>query len=396
MNSPLLISTFYLRLLVVTLFILSLSSCATRPVAFDIAAKNLANNLFREVQIKSLITSGKVKKFVMDDFTDEDTGEVVAAGEAIETIIFAEARKNFRNFSLSKMNTRNILYADYLINGIIALERVDRSNSTKYYHVFASVTDLKTGKVIANAASWISDRDLDYTPLREYQEAPMYMVDKRYKSKVKTARSISGVLADDEYYNSLETNALLAESSIAYGKRNYHRVISMLNKVSTRDDGQVMKTYAGLYQAHFKVGNIKKAEKAFGKLVAISVQNESLSVKLLFRVNSTDFILDNKLRSRYRIWLRQISKFFNSDVSCAEIIGHSSHTGTTEYNNRLSKARADAVQRIMLSYYRSLKQRTRTYGVGYSQNIKGLGTDDGRDAIDRRVEFRIVNCSELT
>ncbi len=389
--------TYCLKLLVVTFLILGLPSCATRPVPFDVAARNLANDLLREVQIKSLLTSSaEVQKLVMDDFTDEDTGEVVAAGEAIETIIFAEAKENFRSFSLSKMDTKNIRYADYLINGVIALERIDRKNATKFYHVFASVTDLKTGKVIANAASWISDRDLDYTPLREYQEAPMYMADKRHKSKVKTARSASGIPADEEYYNSLETNALLAEASTAYGEGNYRQVILMLNEASTRDDGQVMKTYAGLYQAHLKEDNIKEAEDAFGKLVGISVENDSLSVKLLFRVNSTDFILDNKLRSRYRIWLRQISKFFNADDSCAKIIGHSSHTGAAEYNNRLSKARADAVQRNMQSYYRSMKQKTETYGMGFRENIKGLGTDDGRDAIDRRVEFKIVACSELS
>jgi hypothetical protein len=50
----------------------------------------------------------------------------------------------------------------------------------------------------------------------------------------------------------------------------------------------------------------------------------------------------------------------------------------------------------MLSYYRSIKQKTETYGMGFSENIKGLGTDDGRDAIDRRVEFKIVECSELS
>lgn len=32
-------------------------------------------------------------------------------------------------------------------------------------------------------------------------------------------------------------------------------------------------------------------------------------------------------------------------------------------------------------------------GVGLRENLIGLGTDDLRDALDRRVEFRVVECS---
>lgn len=142
----------YSKLLFTLLFISFLCSCSSRPVAFDAAAKKLANRLLREVQIKSLLSPG-VKKIVMDDFTDEDTGEVVASGEAIEKIIFAEAEKTFDSFSLSKMNSTNIRYADYLVSGVISLEQYKRKRDNKYYHIFASATDLKTGKVIASASA---------------------------------------------------------------------------------------------------------------------------------------------------------------------------------------------------------------------------------------------------
>ena len=36
--------------------------------------------------------------------------------------------------------------------------------------------------------------------------------------------------------------------------------------------------------------------------------------------------------------------------------------------------------------------RTRASGVGWRENLIGTGTDDVTDALDRRVEFRIVSC----
>jgi len=39
-----------------------------------------------------------------------------------------------------------------------------------------------------------------------------------------------------------------------------------------------------------------------------------------------------------------------------------------------------------------LARRIATHGVGWRENLVGSGTDDARDAVDRRVEFRVVPC----
>ena len=33
-------------------------------------------------------------------------------------------------------------------------------------------------------------------------------------------------------------------------------------------------------------------------------------------------------------------------------------------------------------------------GVGYRENIIGTGADDASDAVDRRVEFKVVDCKK--
>jgi outer membrane protein OmpA-like peptidoglycan-associated protein len=39
-----------------------------------------------------------------------------------------------------------------------------------------------------------------------------------------------------------------------------------------------------------------------------------------------------------------------------------------------------------------LAKRTTAEGKGSSENISGLGTDDARDALDRRVVFKVRDC----
>ena len=39
-----------------------------------------------------------------------------------------------------------------------------------------------------------------------------------------------------------------------------------------------------------------------------------------------------------------------------------------------------------------LASRTKASGLGFRENLVGTGTDDARDALDRRVEFKITGC----
>ena len=59
----------------------------------------------------------------------------------------------------------------------------------------------------------------------------------------------------------------------------------------------------------------------------------------------------------------------------------------------LSQRRAALIKQTLERLNKSLDTRISSEGVGAREIIVGLGTDDMRDALDRRVEFRTVDCS---
>jgi outer membrane protein OmpA-like peptidoglycan-associated protein len=77
---------------------------------------------------------------------------------------------------------------------------------------------------------------------------------------------------------------------------------------------------------------------------------------------------------------------------CLNIVGHTSRTGTEAVNDRISVARAETVKRLLEAQVRTLAPRLRATGVGFRENLVGSGTDDALDAVDRRVEFKVVDC----
>jgi outer membrane protein OmpA-like peptidoglycan-associated protein len=79
--------------------------------------------------------------------------------------------------------------------------------------------------------------------------------------------------------------------------------------------------------------------------------------------------------------------------TCMKVVGHTSRTGDAAANLALSQRRASLVKQTLERLNKSLDTRITSEGVGAKEIIVGLGTDDMRDALDRRVEFRTVDCS---
>jgi hypothetical protein len=136
-----------------------------------------------------------------------------------------------------------------------------------------------------------------------------------------------------------------------------------------------------------------EAQEAFGKLVAYGIANQQLGVKFLFNPGSTVFWSETKISGPYPMWIHEIAKASADAKVCMDIIGHTSRTGSAAYNDTLSMQRARYIQQRLVGESTSLGDRTTPSGKGFRENIIGSGTDDAVDALDRRVEFKIVNCS---
>ena len=93
------------------------------------------------------------------------------------------------------------------------------------------------------------------------------------------------------------------------------------------------------------------------------------------------------------MWLRQIAREGTSAKVCMNVVGHTSRTGSEQSNDALSLQRAAYVRQKLTAEAPVLGPRTKVSGMGFRENIVGSGSDNAVDALDRRVEFRIVPCT---
>lgn len=153
-----------------------------------------------------------------------------------------------------------------------------------------------------------------------------------------------------------------------------------------------LQAWSDEYMALLRRGRDAEAQAVFGRIVAAGLSSRQLAMKLLFAPGSTDFWRDPALTRQYSLWISEIARQVNGSPHCVQVVGHSSRKGGEAYNRKLSVQRAEAVRQLLVAEQPAIAGKLVAVGLGYSQTVVGSGSDDRRDAADRRVEFRVVDC----
>ncbi|OQY55983.1 MAG: hypothetical protein DRR08_15755 [Candidatus Parabeggiatoa sp. nov. 2] len=366
------------------------------PTDFEVAVRTMANGLLEQaINHPKILESQEQTLMVIDRFVDANSGEVVEkVSRRIEQIILDESQKHLDQLTIVKFTPQNLQKAQYMISGVIDFNNPERKG---YHRVSVSISSLgKTGEILADSSSFISAKDLDYTPTPKYQDSPMYLTGKHFGDLATLAASLAGKLPQKEQYDSLDTNTLIEEAETRYDNQDYEKSLVLYYLAQKRPDGQSVKTYAGLYQTTLKlVGHQAAAEEAFGKLLAASVkENNKFNLKFLFPRDSTEFIDDQQLRNEYAFWLHQIANYFKNNNQCFHIVGHSSQRGNIDYNYKLSLLRAQKIQNLIGTHFPEVTKRSKVIGKGFQEGLASV-TGKVKNTIDRRVEIVVVDCSQI-
>jgi hypothetical protein len=280
--------------------------------------------------------------------------------------------------------------AQYVMAGTLAAET---KGGDRKLRLNLSLTDLKTSVIVAQTSVLVTGEGLNVNPTQFYQDTPITVRDRWTDAYAQTAAMPPGKKADPEYIERVVTAALINEALSAYNSARYEEALNVYTRAASSAGGEQLRVLNGVYLANWKLGRSDGAESAFARIIAYGFANNTLAVKILFRPGSTDFWPDPKVSGPYPIWLRQIAREAISAKVCLNLVGHTSRTGPEQVNVKLSQQRASFIKQRLEAESPALSGRLRFAGVGWRENLVGIGSDDARDALDRRVEFSVFECS---
>jgi len=373
------------------------AGCVTQPTAtasndalpFDQAIGVATDSLVQQTQTLPAFLAkvdAKINKrvVVLDPSLDALTGQQTAATQLLDKTV-GERLGRFEQVEVLPFRAANLTKAQYLLTGTL-------TRAPQAYRINLALTDLKGGNVVAQASALARDAGIDMSPLPYYRDSPVLVKDKVIDGYVRTAATPPGQRADPVYLERIATATVINEAMLLYNAEKYQEALGQYRSALATPAGEQMRVLNGIYLANVKLNRPAEAEQAFGRVVAFGIASNELGVKFLFNPGSTDFWSDARVSGAYAMWLRQIAKEGNAAKVCMNIVGHTSKTGSEPVNDALSLRRATAIKQKLGTESVEFGNRTRPQGMGFRQNIVGSGTDDAVDALDRRVEFKIVPC----
>jgi len=358
-----------------------------RLPAFAPVAKNPLERAVDKV-VKPDESAPRKGVILVDTIIDSSSGQQTRATQLVEQRLYDRVKARFPQFEVSQMRPEILERAEY----VIAATMTPTPKGSDVHRLSMAMTEVASSLVVAQSAVRIRDASIDTTPTAFYRESPAFVRDRVVEGQVRTAETATGGRADSVYLEKLPTNALINSGLTAFNRADYATALRFYEEAAGRTDGQQLRVFNGLYMSHWNLGRPVEAEAAFGRIGALGLATNNLAVKFLFRPGSTDFVAEQSVSGPYPFWLKQIGRQLASSRNCLAIVGHGSRTGSEETNDRLSLQRAEAIKARLLSEGAELVARLNTSGAGFRENIIGSGTDDHRDALDRRVEFRVVEC----
>ena len=366
---------------------------APPPASFNDSVARAGEKLL--VEARAVSGSGP-RELIIDPLIDASTGQqtasTVAMGQQMTALIKARAPSwNVRALTRASLSNGPLL----LIGTLTAVNT--RNVSTEpadAFRICLVLIDLRSGKLIAKKVDRATAATVDAEPTAIFRDSPTWNRDRTVAAYIKSCQGSSpGDTVDPNYLIRLPAAALLNEAITAYSEGKLaaaYRLYHDAALVAGPDDLRVLN---GLYITSWRTGRKKEAADTFGQIVGVGLDTKRLPIKMFFNPGTTTLLRNADLRSQYALWMREVAAQVGGRETCMKVIGHTSKTGSAAANEALSQRRAEVIKRNLERQNKRLAPRLSSDGVGSRENLVGLGTDDLRDALDRRVEFRTVDCS---
>lgn len=330
--------------------------------------------------------TGKAGGLIVGPTVTKASGEITKSGRELQTYLLLDLQDMLKEQAVGRLGAHPIEEGARIVTGQVAYEKPPRERPDDAWFLVRLSFVSATGANLGDASFRINARNFDPTPSRFFQNSPIF----QYSREGRTSM-LPGTEAAASKTGNLKHLGRLDRGIAAFEIADYNASEAAFREAAADDDNDLL-ALSGLYQSALALNKPIEAEQALDRLIDSGIRQGTLSFKFLFRVRSGELRNDFEMSKYYEHWLARTAERLGRTAMCADIEGHSSHSGTAEFNDRLSLRRAQHVAALLGKFNPRLKARIKPVGYGFSRNIVGSGSDDAKDAIDRRVELRIKAC----
>ena len=368
------------------------------PLPFELAVLKAADSLLANAQIDvARLTSANRIPLVIDPLVDGIAGTQTVATRTIGERLAALIINRYPRYEVHRFSSENLAQMPLVLLGTLTGVNAvgNPAGERESYRVWLTLVDLRANKVVGKARTYAQVVGVNANPTATFRDSPAWTKDPATLAYIEACqKSHLGDPINPAYIERIHTAAAIADAIDAYDAGEYLQSLGKYTQILQAPEGNQLRVHTGIYLNHWKLKNRAQAQSAFAKIVEFGLSHRLLAMKFEFRPGSAAFgDQTTGVPTQYAMWLRTIASKVATSSACMELTGHSSPTGPEPLNERLSFKRAEFVQARLIKESLALDNRTLANGVGSRQTMIGTARDDDTDALDRRVEMKLFECS---
>ncbi len=344
---------------------------------------------------------------LVDPFLDAASGMETAATRSMVLRVADLIGKRRPDLPLSAMNTETFQRLAWVLIGTLTPINTQGSASglKDAYRLCLGLVDLRSAKLLGRGLVALRAQGVDATPLPFYQDSPAWLREPMTESLIQSCEgtAVGGVVAA-VYLQGVEGSMLVAQGITTYQAGRYDEAVDYFRNALKIPQGEQLRALNGLYLTALRRKDLYGADQAFSRLVDFGLARRRIAFQFGFNPGRINWSVDASVSSLYTLWLDRLAQTIERSGACIDVVGNASRgegnnvvvvsktasKGATSSSSaalaevRLSELRAQAIRARLIQQQPSLKNRLSARGVGARQAILGLGTNDPRDALDRR------------
>ncbi len=369
------------------------SAAPSAPDALDRVIERAGDRLFKDAL---RVLGDERRDLVIDPFIDANTGQQTLSSLAAGGQLARFVGERLRHWTVRPFDRKALAAAPLLLIG--TLTPVDLgdagSGAPDAYRLWLTLVDLRSGLIVAKRLDRALLASVNAEPLPFFRDSPTWHRDRTTLAYVNSCQVQArvGERIDTLYLWRLPAAALLHEAIVAFHDKKYTQARRLFVQASEIADPDDLRVLSGRYQTSWRLGAKDDAAQELKRLVANGLGAKSLPLKILFQPGSTTMLPGTEVREQYRQWIREVARQASASQQCLRVTGHASRSASAASAVELSQRRAATVRWLLAQAAPTSSNRFTTQGVGWRDNLIGLGSDDQTDALDRRIEFRVVDC----
>lgn len=375
---------------------LLLGGCAGAPIAppemaypnVRQAARNAAYTLANQIKREGNYRSG----IWVSPVINRHSGEITVSGREMQVLMALDLKTLLEDAVVQSVGGEEESSWNWVLAASVQFEKPKDGKLDESWYKIAIAAISPSGKTLPGVTLRVNAHQFDSTPSRFFRDAPLFLTGSYHQTRQEVAKGAESAISPELRNRFITMEGQLQEAIMRYEEGDYQTSLGIFTEILGKDP-ENLAALSGRYQTLLEIeSKSSDIESALSQLMSAAINQGNISFKFLFQVRSVEFRDDLEITRRYQAWLRQLAKQIYSAGKCMQVLGHASRSGAYEFNMQLSFSRATNIMNQLLTDEPRIKGRVTALGRGYQDNIVGSGSDDATDAIDRRVDFKLVSC----